>query len=517
MNKNLVSAEELKSWRFRLKALYPLIYTIFFLISPILFSLLKLNYLAIAFLIFLAVNWAFRSLQTLYGLITGYILYKKSKKINWSNKLQNLIEKWEELPDRNELPISWHKFRLAIIIPVYKESYSVLYSTIKSIKDSNFDLQKIDIIIASEERAGIETQNNIKKLKNVFKDLNIYNFIHPQNIPGEVIGIAGPNLRWASIQYYKLIKKQGVDPKNILMLKYDSDTRLHPDFLANLTCRYLLDSNRYQKFYTPAIILYSNNIWRVPVFSRVFWILFSFVILSSWQTLKHRAMSFSIYAFNFKTLINIGFWDPVIGIDDTEFFIQAFIHFKTEFQGQMIYTPVFMDAVEGTSFIQTAKNLFKQQIRWGAGAILAPITLYNLWKMKGPRLLTRIKWTLYFIESYSLIPTASYLLSLGMPIILIINNYLTYLIAGHMIPLLLATMMKVTVLFSLIILYIILKIYRDASHDKSGFIGRFFITFIEFYLVAINSIIFSLIPYTLAQIRIVLGKYGKFHVVEKIR
>ncbi len=516
---NLISAKELNSWQFRLIALYPLLYTILFLLAPIIFALLHQVTIAIILLILLAINWAFRSFQTLYGIFIGYILYKKNKKVNWYNKLKQLTipKKWKQLPNPQELPRSWQDFHVAIIIPTYKEPYDVLDKTLTAIINSNYDLEKIHVVIAMEQRGGDVPQQNFKKLKKKFgSTIKLYGYTHPTDIPNEVIGIAGPNLTYAAKQFSKELKKQHIPFKNVLMIKYDSDTRIHPNFLANLTVRYLLDSNRFQKFYSTAIILYSNNIWRVTNFSRVFWMLLSFVILASWQTLKHRAISFSIYGFNFQTLVDIGYWDTVVGIDDTEFFIQAFLKYKTNFQGQMIYTPVYMDAVEGSNIKNTIKNLFKQQVRWGAGVVLAPITIKKILNDPDIKLWTKIRWTLYFIESYSLIPAASYLLAFGMPIILLFNNYLTYLTAGYMVPRLLETMLKTTSIFAFGILYIILKMYQEANKDtRWPFWIRFFITYIEFYLVSINSIVFSLIPYTWAQIKILLGKYGKFHIVQK--
>ncbi len=512
----LINAKELKTWSFRLKALYPLFYTLLFLVSPVLLALLGLGKIAIMLLLLLAINWLYRSIQTLYGLTLGYILYKRSTKINWFEKLNSCIRNWNKLPNPEELPESWDDFIFAIIIPVYKEPYDLLVRTFTAIKNSKYDLTKVHVIIALEERAGINALKRAKRIKQEFKEyFKIHIYVHPPNISGEVIGIAGPNLTWAAKQFYGYLKKHKIAPKNVFMLKYDCDTKIHPQFLANITYRYLSDKYRMQKFYTTAVILYANNIWRVPSFSRVYWILFSFVVLGSWQVLKERAMSFSIYGFNFNTLKNIGFWDTVVGIDDTEFFIQAFMHYNTEFQGEAIYTPVYMDAVEGEHPLKTAQNLFKQQLRWGAGAILAPITLTYLWKNKKITLYKKLYWTLRFIEVYSLIPTASYLLLLGMPIILLINNYITYFLAGHMIPRFLSISLKLSMLTALIILYLILKMYRRAKQDKLKFTVRFIITYIEFYLVVVNSIIFSLLPYTISQFKIFLGKYRNFYVADK--
>jgi hypothetical protein len=80
--------------------------------------------------------------------------------------------------------------------------------------------------------------------------------------------------------------------------------------------------------------------------------------------------TFSSYVVNLKTLKEVHFWDPQLGIDDSTFFWNALIRFNGDFIGEEVYIPTHSDAVENESTSKSYKSFYKQQHRWGWGMLL---------------------------------------------------------------------------------------------------------------------------------------------------
>ena len=515
--------KDVNTWRYRLVSLYPTLFTLLLLIGvPIILPALGHTKIAIAIILILSFNWFIRAIVSLISALIGLYTMHKNKKIPWERELKKLIKNWKGLPAQDTLPEDWERFKLAIFIPVYKEPYALLKRTLNALSKTRFDRHKLTIVFAAEERGGEQTLQRLKKLKKElagqFHDILIY--VHPANIPGEVIGIAGPNLSWAARRFSEYLNKHNIKSRNVLALKFDSDTVVPPNFLPELVYRYLTCEQRYKRYFFPITIIYSNNIWRVPFFSRAFWMIFSFILLAESNINLRKTMSFSTYAFSFKLLEDIGFWETTIGIDDTMFFTQAYLYHDTDFSGCPVYTPVYMDAVEGNGFFDTAKALFKQQIRWGAGAAAAPIILSHLLNKKGKNipLAHRIWRTLHLLELYSLNTTASFLLAFGAPIISLIASYVSFLISGVLIPELLVTSLTWASKFGILVAWIYFYLYVQANPPKKKYlyVWYFIRAQLDLLLLPLNAMLFNMIPYIYAQLKILAGKYGNFYVVQKV-
>src|SRR5690606_36803809 len=89
-------------------------------------------------------------------------------------------------------------------------------------------------------------------------------YIHPSNVPGEVVGVKNPNINWAGRHFAALVKKRGEKLEEYLLITCDSDQRPHPKYLSAVTYKYLTDPNPMRKFYATAVHTFNNNLYRVP-------------------------------------------------------------------------------------------------------------------------------------------------------------------------------------------------------------------------------------------------------------
>ncbi len=92
---------------------------------------------------------------------------------------------------------SEHVYHL-ILLPFYKENTEVIEKGLESIQNSRYDKKKFLIVLATEERAGVESMIKAQaaqtKFAHVFEDFIIT--VHPKDVPGEMAG-KGSNSAYA--------------------------------------------------------------------------------------------------------------------------------------------------------------------------------------------------------------------------------------------------------------------------------------------------------------------------------
>ncbi len=509
--------------KFRVLSSIPGLISGFFILLPIFTILFRRYSWFVNILFFVVFYWFYRGVLVLYGVLVGYIRYLLSKKVDWNHHLSELFKKenWGKLPTPYELPDNPDKFKVVVLIPVYREPEQVLRESLESLRNSDFPIkERLIVVFALEERGGKEVHETVKKLKEeyeqYFYDLRYY--IHPANIPGEVVGIAGPNLRWASYHFWLDIKKKGLSSQNYFVLKYDADFLVTSKFLSALTYLFLTTPNRIKRYFTTALLLYSNNIWRVSPFTRVFSVLLTFGHLAEWVVFPRQKKSFSMYAMSLKTLEDVHFWDPKIGVDDTGFFYQAYIRYEGDFEGRAIYLPGTMDALEGVNLKHTLSIFYKQQLRWGAGVVVIPMLLSVITKLKTSTW-QKIKEMYYFFEIYTFWKVFSLYFLFYFPFLALIFEGVLYRSEFFLIAYYISKVFYYARWLSPFVLLIVLLLYREyAPKDKYNLIIRWIIFLIEFSVIfSFNTVTFTFFPYIQAQVDLMRGRWGRYTVVPKLR
>ena len=362
-------------WYIRIFEILPGAITWFFILSPFILTLLGLTELLIFHISFLTIYWSYRGLRFLVGIFIGVRRMNRDIQTDWIEEIKKLEGE----------PASINKnLKYVFICPVVSEGMDVLKPSLYAWAKSDVGAEKISLVIAMEERFQEESLKNFEKIKSLYKNKfrEIMCFVHPNDIEGEVIGVKGANINWATRNFVKLVKKRGENIENYLLITCDCDLRPHPKYLSAITYKYLTDSKRDRKFFATAVHTFNNNIWRVPPIIRIQSMFLTIVILHDWVVRRHGRDTFSSYVVSLKCVDCVQYWDPEIGVDDTTFYWNCLIRFQGDFSGSEVYTPTHSDAVENATVIKTHISLYKQQLRWGWGIIVFPMTFAALYKNK---------------------------------------------------------------------------------------------------------------------------------------
>ncbi len=506
---------DLNSFSFKIVRVIPGFVTLFLLTAPIWATLLGYPELVLYYVAFLAVYWFYKTILTNIGNFVALRRYRRALDLDWDKMIASL--NWDDLPDREQLPRSFEDLNAVVMIPFFKEEYAVLKETTEAIKNSTFDTKKITIVWCSEERGGEQPQIDIKRIideySQYFKSMKVY--VHPAGIPGEPIGIAAPNLNWGAKAYVKELLEAGEDLKNYIVIKYDSDLLIHKKFISNFVHTYLTVKDRYFAFFSPAIMLYANNYWQVPVLMRVFSGALTIALMSEWITAKRGKQSFSCFGFSLQLLHDIDYWDPLIGVDDTGFYWRAYLALDGKFRGEEFYAPAYSDAVQAEDYYKTHVVQYKQLRRWGWGAIVYPMTLQGIMANSKIKLRSKVSSIAELFRAYNLYTTIAFLLTFAIPIIALVNPDFGLSSSAHVLPKIISSILTLSLLGLLPSRWVLEELYGapPAKYGKLFHLWHYF----EQVMLMIFSLTLGFFPYLQAQIEMMLGKSMNFIVTPKVR
>jgi cellulose synthase/poly-beta-1,6-N-acetylglucosamine synthase-like glycosyltransferase len=430
---------------------------------------------------------------------------KKNLKINWLEKLKQL-ENWQDI---------YH----LIILPMYKEERELVSSTIQSLVDSEYPKEKMIVVLAIEERAGLQIQEMAKKIQEEFEK-KFFQFLvtsHPQGIPGEVAG-RGSNLAWAIRKAKKIINKLAIPQEKIIVSAFDIDTQPYPQYFACLTYHYLKAKNPLKCSYQP-IPLYNNNIWQALAFSRViatsgtFWQMMQ-------QSRPEQLVSYSSHSMPLKIFEKISYPSNLVS-DDSRIFWKSYLAFDGDYRVVPLNYPVSMDAVLAKNFFWTIINQYKQQRRWAWGVENIPYLFYGFLKNKKISLFEKFRQAFIIFEGFWSWATAALLIFfLGwLPLILGGKEFNVSLLSYNLPRLtsILMTLAMIGMVVSAIISFLILpprpKNLASGWPSKLKTLSMIF----QWLLLPITLIFFGALPALESQTRLMLGKALSFWVTEKSR
>ncbi len=462
----------------------------------------KIAPLAVAFfLTFLVIFWVYRALVHLVGIVVGYRRYRQELQTDWSKKFQKI---WG----------SEHLKHL-IVIPAVNEPYEVLAESFASLADQKYPKENLFIVFSAEEKFAPRVLADIERIKKKFgRSLGtVWTTAHPYGLPGEAVGAAA-NRTWAAKIALKEIKKRGLPVEDFLVTTLDADMRLHPQFLARLGYAFLTDPHRFDKFYQTAVYLFDNNLWEVPSLMRIQANSITLAVLSSWVVEPNTKDTWSCYSVALPTLIEAGFWDPAIGVDDTTFYWNAFLKKEGRFEGNHFYIPVYADAVQDQGLLRTHVSQYKQLLRWGWGVVTFPIAMKGFLTTKVP-LGLKISKLYHLIEKFAIWYTLAFLITFGFAILSLVNPEIKLTTLGYLLP----KISGVVLTAALVILFPITifrnKIVRPMPANWSWWKKLW--TWVEGPLVVVNLLLYNFAPYLDAETRLMIGKRLEFWPTPKVR
>lgn len=497
----------------------PGLYVWTLILMPIVFAIFKLETALVIYLCFLTVYWLYRTIKFVVGCFIGLKRMKKSEETDWVQKIKELNIKRAD------------KIDFIYLCPVYSESLDVLDPSFREWSKSDIGAERIHVVVAMEEKKQDIQLENFKQLEKKYgkKFGSMRYYIHPAGIEGEVAGVKGANINWACRHLVQDLEKEGKNIHDYLLITCDSDLRPHKRYLSNVLHDYLTTENADETFFTSAIHTFNNNIWQVPPLIRNQSNMLTLVILYQWVLEKHLNIpfvgeniqskeTFSSYIVNLETLRKLKFWDPEIPNDDTAFYWNSMVRSKGTFRGEAVYVRTFNDAVENESFWKTHVSFYKQQYRWGWGIVTYPITLSSLYdeSSKGFPFYRKFAMIKMMME-YLWFLTVVFSISFAQTFMSLINEDYQYSVYSYNISKVISYIFTFVMLSNVAILYFRAKITPSPKNWKWW---NWILNFGETFLIVINMLTFSFIPYIQAVTEMMLGlsKFKRnFYVTEKVR
>ncbi len=487
--------------RYRLYEILPGVTIWLSLILGVVLSLVRPLWMIYTIIVF-DVYWVLRVIYFSFYLIYSWRRFHRALKVDWMEKLKSDFVKWEEKIN-------------VVFLPLANESYEVVESTLRALKQSSYPASKMIIVLSGEARRQDnwdKVQTQVKSnFTGQFKDILYYT--HPADLLDEIPG-KGSNIHNAEKEFKKYADQFGWDYAKIIISVFDVDTIVHPQYFAHLNYMYCLHPRPERSSFQP-VTLYNNNMWESPSILRImafgtsFWMLFSLARLDSLVTFSSHSMSF-------KAALDCGGHAKDIVSEDSRIFFQCWLRYGGNYEVTPLYIPVSMDTVRDENLWKSLKNLYLQQRRWAWGTENIP---YLLWQFKKhPEISWFKKVSVIFHEwegKWSWAVVAILLTVLGRLPLWVANNEIRQSALFFNTPHVLENLMTLATLglfLSCIISMLILP-KRPESHPKYTYIYML----LQWALVPVSLVLFSAAPCIDAVTHLMFGKYLGFNISTKKR
>jgi len=479
------------------------------IIGAFILSYFKPLWVAI-FVILFALYWLFKALYFSFYLRASYKILKRNQNTDWLQKLKNLSSEQYNLPLK-----SWKEIYHLVVLPMYNEPFEIVNDTFEHLANCHYPKDKLIVILATEERAGRKAQIIGEKIQKLYGDkfLKLAVTTHPDNIPGELKAKSANEL-WASKKAKEIIDQMKIPYENVIYSSFDIDTVIFPDYFSRLTYCYLTSKNPLRTSFQP-IPLFLNNIWQVPVISRVFSLSTSFWHIIN-QEREEKLITFSSHSMPFKALVDVGFKMPNVVSDDSRIFWQCLLYYDGEYYTKPLYYPISMDANLAESFFKTLKHIYKQQRRWAYGAGEIPYAIFGFLKNKNIDIRKKISFSLELLESHWNWACGSIILLFfgWLPLVLGGQDFSQTIFAYNLSRMVgrILTASMIGLLSSAYYAFYILPPKSPGAKKKNPLL-----IVLEWFTVPFTMVFFTSLPALDAQTRWFFGKYMGFWVTPKIR
>ncbi len=495
------------------------------LFVPLVLSIINVTLAAVFVLIYLLINFT-RAAAIAIRSLHGYGALRKHQQLDWRQLVQELEA--GEIASAGVVRPRWHYDNLlrlgvqpmvvkpsevlhAIIIATYNESKAVLEPTVQSVVASDYDMKKVILIIAYEERGGERVEQQANELIHEYAD-NFYHALaikHPHDIPGEIIGKGG-NITYAGRKLQQWLVSREIDPVRVVVTTLDADNRPDKKYLSALTYIYSSCPDPVRASFQP-VSMYTNNIWDAPAPMRVLATGNSFFhIVQSMR--PHMLRNFSSHAQGMASLIKTDFWSVRTIVEDGHQYWRSYFRFDGDYQVYPIYIPIYQDAVLTDNYVRTLKAQFVQLRRWtyGASDIAYIVDKGFFHKNKVPR---------FGLWARTLRLTEGHVTWAAGPILVLLAGFIPSLfhpqnIAANELPLIVSRIQTFALIFVLSTVFICLKTLppKPARYKRH----RSLFMILQWAYLPITTIVYNSFAAFYSQTRLMLGKYmDKFDVTEK--
>lgn len=452
------------------------------------------------YIIAFSVYWFYRSMSTALTALLGYFKLKTFQVYDWMGDVRNF-------PD-------WRRVHHVVVVPTYKEPLATLQRTLAKLSQQTFPLKNIHIMLSFEDREGEEARSKATDLQSVYGDTfgHLWVTYHP-DLPGEVKGKSS-NTSWGAKEAKRLlIDQEGVNIDYVTITSEDADALLHPSYFACLAYHFLDSPSRYTTIWQ-AILMFYNNIWRVPILVRVF---ASSATIMSLAMLgrRDRLINFSTYTASLKMIDAIGYWDTDVIPEDWRLFFKAYFALEGRVAVEPLYLPIMADAAEAQGAWKTYHNQYEQVKRWAWGVSDTPY-IVSRWVMAEtiPFWEKTIR-VLRVLEDHFLWPVNWFAVTIGALLPPLLNKDFSRTIIGKTLPQVSSGILTLCLL-ALLVIIILNNRLRPKKEGRRILVLSFLGEILEFVMLPVVGFFFTAIPGIDAHTRLMLGRYIEYKVTEKV-
>jgi len=463
---------------------------------------------AAIFIIFYDLFWLTRVLILSTLTIIAYRKLSKNQKINWLKKCKKLGEKWG---------LTCNQVYHLVVIPYVNEGIEIIEPAVKSLREANYPSKRIIISISCEKRAGKEHWKTQEALKEKYEKhfAGFLTAVHPDNMEGEMKGKSG-NTNWALENALKFLKRESIEPIQVVVSNFDCDTRAHKEYFGCVTYNYVNNEDRTRCSYQP-LPMFNNNIWDTNFVVRIVSLGTSFWHMI--ESVRHeRLVTFSSHSMSLTALLDVGKWQNDIISEDSAIFWQCYCKYDGNYRTIPLFLPVSMDATLADTTWKTMVNQYKQLRRWAYGIESFPrllrvffnknskISLWSKLSIAGTMLEGRISWG----------TTSFMLLFMGWLPLMVGGARFNEMVLAHNLPLITQTLMRLAMIG--IICSGILSFFIVPRRPKHYGLLKSISFSVQSFFIPVVALLMSAPPAMDAMTRLMFGKYfGSFWVSEKKR
>jgi hypothetical protein len=517
--------KEDRDWKYRFLEILPGALSWTMLFVPLILSLVNVTFASFFILSYLLIFFV-RALGVNLRAFQGYRLMQQHKKFPWRDMLEELDQ--GSVKNSDDVRPQWHFDNLeklqdeplvirprdiinVVMVATYNESREVLEPTIQSIIASNYDMKKVILVLAYEERGGPEVAEQAEALINQYSGtfMRAWAVKHPKDLPGEIRGKGG-NITYAGRILKDHLEQENINPLHVLVTTLDADNRPDKNYLAALSYIYAIVPDQLHISIQP-ISIYNNNIWDAPAPMRVMATGNTYYHIVQSQR-PHLLRNFSAHAQSMAALIETDFWSVRTIVEDGHQFWRSYFKFEGNYRAIPLYVPIYQDAVLADGYLKTIRAQFVQLRRWtyGASDIAYVITKGFLRRNKVPKT-DLIPKTLRLIEGHVTWAAGS-IISLTAGFIPALVHHNSY--AANELPIIVSNIQRVALIGLAASLFVCLKTLppKPARYRRH----RTLFMILQWGYLPVTSIIFGSFAALNSQTRLMFARYlDKFDVTEK--
>lgn len=519
--------KEDRGFRYRLFEILPGAISWTILAMPFILSFVSPGIAAFVIIAYLLL-WFVKAVGLNVRSLQGFNLLQKQQKLDWETMLQELEA--GEVADPQAKRPKWHYENLlrlqvkaarvqpseithVLMIAAYNEGRDVLEPTVQAVLKGKFDMKRVILVFAYEERGGdaihATVQDLVKLYGKHFKHAMAVK--HPADIPGEVKG-KGPNITYAGRALKRYLEEETeLDPLNVIVTTLDSDNRPHQHYLNALTYLYTMTPEPQYVSYQP-IPVFTNNIWDAPAPSRVIAVGNTFwnVVLA---IRPHMIRNFASHAQSMQTIIDTDFWSVRTVVEDGHQFWRTYFRYEGKHEVYPLYLPIYQDAVISSTYIKTLKAQFVQLRRWAYGAsdiaYVAEKGFFTPNKIDKWDLATKFG---RLLEGHVSWATSPMILAFAGFIPLLINPDS---IAANQLPFLVSRIQTVAMLGLFVTVYLSLRLLPPKPKRYKPHRTLFMV--LQYVLFPVTTIVYNGLSGLYSQTRLMFGRYmDVFDVTDKV-